>query len=136
MRLTTVLVTGISVLLMLFTACQKTGTYYCDEGVEGTYEAPMTTTTKTSLEVTPGTTENEFVVLITTIDKTTGINKSAAITAYLEEEEKVLLIPEQDYGSIDIQISGQLQVEQEHLSGTLYTNIPSSKQVQIQHQKQ
>ncbi|MGH1337598.1 MAG: hypothetical protein ACRBFS_15860 [Aureispira sp.] len=135
MRWTTVLVTGISILLMLFTACEKTETYYCEEGVEGTYERTNSTTSKTSLEITTGTLKNEVILLLRTVDKTKGINTSVALTAYLEDKQ-LLIIPQQDYGSIEVQVFGQLQLDKTELLGTLYINEPQATPILIQHQKQ
>lgn len=133
MRLTTVMTIGASVWLLLFVACHKNTPMYCGEGIEGNYEAEKTSS-NIHLEITTGTAPQEKIILIQHQHPTHGLTSSAAVVGYWEESQQTLSIPTQDYGSVDKQITGQLQWHQGQLQGTLKT-IQQNQIITIQHQK-
>ena len=136
MRLTTVLIMGVSVLLLLFAACQKNAPIYCGEGIEGNYDAAPAATSNIHLEITSGTAPQEKVILIQQLHPTHGTIHSAAVVGQWKESQQTLYIPAQDYGSVDIQIAGQLQWHKGKMIGTLQTTQKEPTNLVIKHQKQ
>lgn len=137
MRLTTVLIMGVSVLLLLFAACQKNAPIYCGEGVEGNYDAdPTAAAANIHLEITSGTAPQEKILLIQQLHPTPRRINSAAVVGQWEESQQTLYIPKQDYGSVEVQIAGQLQWHQGQVIGTLQTTQKEPASLVIKHQKQ